>query len=76
MGANKESHSLSGHPVELHNGNNRNDRSREEIWQQAVYFFLPFDLEVELVEVTLDARDGAAELPLLFTLSRALFCDR
>lgn len=45
---------------------------------QTAYFLpLPFPLAVELVEVTLDARDGADELPLDLvdlTLSRALFC--
>jgi hypothetical protein len=46
------------------------------------HFFLPFalfldDAAAELVDTTLDARDGAAELALLpladLTLSRALF---
>lgn len=43
----------------------------------AYFLPLPFPLAVELVEVTLDARDGADELPLDLvdlTLSRALFC--
>lgn len=41
------------------------------------YFFLPLDFafEVEVVEATLDARDGDAELPLDLTLSKALFCS-
>ena len=43
-----------------------------------IHFFLPFvvlALDVELVEPTLDAREGAFELALLdLTLSSALFC--
>ena len=48
-----------------------------------IYFFLPLDLDLEpaafeLVDTTLDAREGDVELALLpvadFTLSRALFC--
>lgn len=46
------------------------------------YFFFPFDFDldagVELVEVTLDAREeGAAELAMLapLTVSKALFCS-
>lgn len=46
--------------------------------RRAAYFFLPLDLPFEaafeLVEATLDARDGAAELALDLTLSNALFC--
>jgi hypothetical protein len=53
--------------------------------QEDAYFFfaLLFDLEgaaAELVDITLDARDGDVEAALLpppdLTLSRALFCSR
>ncbi len=49
-----------------------------------IYFFLPLGLDLEpaafeLVDTTLDAREGDVELALLpvadFTLSRALFCQ-
>lgn len=42
-----------------------------------IYFFLPLPLplEVELVETTLEARDGVDELAFDLTLSRALFCS-
>lgn len=52
-------------------------RDNEQIIRtnSVAHFFLPLDLpfEFELVETTLDAREGAAELPLDLTLSRALF---
>lgn len=62
----------------IDNNRHAKDPVSGSLCPRAAYFFLPLDLPFEavfeLVEATLDARDGAAELAFDLTLSNALFC--
>lgn len=64
-------------------GTPRIPQDKQPFCDAHIYFFLPLDLDfepaaAELLDATLDAREGDVELALLpvadFTLSRALFC--